>query len=96
MSVDYGHNAWAEQRRTEKAVALEIACNAEGLVSDAIRAWDADEGRWRITLPPRIRRALEKAAGTRVASDETWLRCAELMADYEATRRRVAEQGGPR
>jgi hypothetical protein len=90
---DFAHNGYAEQKRTEKAVAIESALAAEGLDSDACRAWDEDEQRWRITLPPKIRRRIEKAAGTRVASDETWLRALGFLADYEQTRKRVADEG---
>lgn len=83
MTDDFAHSAYAEQRRLEKALALETVLTAEGIPSDAVRAWAGEA--WRCTLPPRVRRRLEAAAGVRVCSEETWLRAAALLADYEET-----------
>jgi hypothetical protein len=69
---------------------LETQLSADGIPSDAVRAWDGEA--WTLTLPPASRRRLEKAAGVRSCSVETWLRAASFLADYEATRARVAEQ----
>lgn len=90
-TADFAHNGWAEQRRTEKAVAIESALTAEGLTSDHVRYWDGE--RWVVKLPPGVRRRIERAADVRTSSDETWLRAAAFLADYEQTRARVAREG---
>lgn len=78
---DFGHSAWAEQRRMEKAVALETALSVEGIGADAAR-----------TLPPRARRRIEHKAGVNRSSDETWGKAIALLADYEQTRARLREE----
>lgn len=87
MSTDFGHTQWAEEQRTTKALALEVALAAEQIPAGAVRAWDEDSREWRLTLPPRIRRRFEKAAGVRACSVETWLRAAAFLADHEDTTR---------
>lgn len=82
---DFKHNPHAEAARTLKAAALETQLSASRIPSDAVRRWDGTG--WEVTLPAATRRGLEKAAGTRRASEETWLRAAALLADYENTRR---------
>lgn len=79
---DFAHSAWAEQRRTEKAVRLETQLSADGIPAAAAR-----------TLAPAARRRIERAAGVRVCSDETWARAIAFLEDYETTRARVADEG---
>lgn len=86
---DYGHSAWAEEARTRKAVALEVALSGQAIPADAVREWDGQQ--WRVKMPAGTRSRIEKAAGVRKSSDETWLRAAELLADYEATRERMRD-----
>lgn len=95
MTADYGHSGHADAARLLKAVALETTLTAEGVPSAAVRRWDPDASGWIVTLPDKTRRRLEKVAGVRRSSDETWLRAAELLADYEDTRVRYAGRATP-
>lgn len=70
--TDYAHNGYAEQKRTEKAVALEAACTDHGLSSDQVRRFDSKDRRW-----------FEKIAGTRPGSDDTWRLVVRLMREAE-------------
>lgn len=60
---DFAHNAYATEMRTQKAVKLEAYLRTSGLPSWAASPADltADE-----------RRMVERAAGTRPGSEETW------------------------
>ena len=71
---DWGHNSFAEQARMEKAIALEHRLRLDGIPSTAAR-----------TLPPTARRNVERAAGVRRSSDETWDLTFRLLEDAEAS-----------
>lgn len=76
MTVDYAHNRSADAARTLKAAYIMDACHAAGLDADAAAHLDA-----------KGRRAMEKAAGTRRGSDDTWLLVVTLMAREGRPRR---------
>lgn len=59
--TDYGHTPYAAQARLHKAIRIEAALRMAGADADTARALD-----------PKGRRDAERAAGTRVSSDETW------------------------
>jgi len=73
--TDYKHNGHAEQARRLKAAYLMDTLFAHGASPDDALALDAPG-----------RRAIEKAAGTRKASDETWALVVSLMREEIAHR----------
>lgn len=75
---DFAHSGYAEQARTEKAIKIETQ-----LWRDRIPAAAA------ATLPPAARRRVEKAAGVRPSSDETWERAIAFLADAETRPGRI-------
>lgn len=75
MSDDFAHSSFAEQARTTKAIALETQLRRDGIPAAAAR-----------TLPPASRRRIERAAGVRRSSDETWDRAFAFLEDAERSR----------
>lgn len=69
---DFGHTAFAEARRMEKAAALAARLHADGIPAAAVPS-----------LPPASRRRVERAAGVRRSSAETWAKAAEVLEDRE-------------
>lgn len=74
---DYAHNAYAREQRAQKAIAL------VAYLRDAEHVWtrgdlfgDADQ--------EAHRRAVERAAGVRRSSDETWAQVDQLLAQPPA------------
>lgn len=76
MTVDYAHSASATAARTIKADRLAEQIRAEGLGAAAAS-----------TLTDNARRRVEKAAGIRPASDETWALALAFVADHEQAHR---------
>lgn len=72
-AVDHAHNPYAQSRREAKAVRVEAH-----LRSLAYTAADVE------AMPARTRRTVERAAGVRACSDETWELVASLMRSGEA------------
>lgn len=72
MSIDYAHNATANAQRVAKADRIAVQLRTEGIPAAAAR-----------DLPPRARRRIERAAGSRVASDETWAMAIAFLTDHE-------------
>jgi hypothetical protein len=73
--VDFAHTAYAEQARIVKAAALEGVLRAEGIPADAV-----------LSLPPAARRRIERAAGIRRSSEDTWAKAVWLMEQEDADR----------
>lgn len=69
---DFAHTAWAEGRRMEKAAALAARLHFDGIPSGAVPS-----------LPPASRRRVERAAGVRRCSEETWAKALEVLEDRE-------------
>ena len=76
---DFGHSSYAEQQRTLKAISLETQLRRDGIPAAAAR-----------TLPAAARRRVEKAAGVRRSSDETWERAFAFLEDAESSAARRA------
>jgi hypothetical protein len=68
MAADYRHNAYARERRMEKAIALEAHARLLGMGPQDVR--DA---------PPEERRAIERQAKVNKGSDETWALVVKLL-----------------
>jgi hypothetical protein len=71
-AVDYGHTSWAQEQRTQKAVRLEAYLRSHGYTVLLTES-----------LAPSQRRQVERAAGVRTSSDETWQLVLRLMRSSE-------------
>jgi len=69
--TDFAHSAFAAEARVRKAVRIEAALRMAGL--DAAAAKGLDEAG---------RRGMERAAGVRRSSDETWAAALRLMDSF--------------